>query len=206
MNWSKIRVRDLSTRAIDETSRDIDWSEGWGTTWEEVNPTSEMSVAQLRGKLKDIGADFGPDDDAATLRETLEYNGSPDDYIPIVNAYYPLPGFRGDPERTQLALEGAYLSVALVKLYDGDGGEDYALALTGCGMDLSWDIAAAHIVCGYLPPAWLRLPSMSGDKFDAKHRTIIAALRRTAQIRIRRSRYDLQDLRSVARNLKERGK
>lgn len=84
---------------------------------------------------------------------------------PMMNYYYPLPAFDDDPEEAQGKLAG--VCVTLVRLTNCDfepDGEGYALALTGGGMDLSWDICEAYIRLGYAPPLhFSRLPQFAGQ-------------------------------------------
>jgi hypothetical protein len=82
-------------------------------------------------------------------------------------------------------------------------GGVHALALTGGGMDLSWEICAAYVALGFLPPLEHArdLPRMAGMYFDTGHKRTIAACLRSAQVsgawaraasqRIRRLRADL---------------
>lgn len=49
----------------------------------------------------------------------------------------------------------ASLNVAVVRV-----GNQVGLALTGAGMNLSWQMAAAHIRIGYLPPSELHLADL----------------------------------------------
>lgn len=85
---------------------------------------------------------------------------------PMMSYYYPLPdGFRNWGEhpfpRDEYAAADALRDVPLcVVRIDGDG---YGLALTGGGMDLSWEIAEAFALLGYLPPVhFADLPGMAG--------------------------------------------
>ena len=43
----------------------------------------------------------------------------------------------------------------------------YYLALTGCGMDMTWEIVESYINLGYYPPAhFCRLPCMAGKNLN----------------------------------------
>jgi hypothetical protein len=66
------------------------------------------------------------------------------------------------------------LPVCLVEV----DGSTY-LALTGGGMDLSWEICAAYVALGHLPPVHFAgdLPAMAGLKLDATGLTLAAAWR-----------------------------
>lgn len=83
---------------------------------------------------------------------------------PQMNYYYTLPYFRGDPAVTQARLLHHPVNVCLVRLMVMDEDETYALALTGGGMDLSWDICYAYILLGYAPPLhFCRVPEFAAQ-------------------------------------------
>lgn len=70
---------------------------------------------------------------------------------PMMTGYWPLADFLPvgmEPE--DVAWRMRHLSVCLVKV-----DEQYGVALTGGGMDLSWELAAGAIAAGFLP--WSRL-------------------------------------------------
>lgn len=71
---------------------------------------------------------------------------------PMMNFYWPLGKDLPlrDPDATASALRG--LSVCLVQVDD-----EYGLALTGGGMDLSWVLAAGAVAAGFLPWTGLHL-------------------------------------------------
>lgn len=75
----------------------------------------------------------------------------------------------------------ADLPLCIVRFEDD---ESYALALTGGGMDLSWEIAEAFMRLGYLPPlAYCDLPNMAGmDTGDERHRWVIAGCLRSCEV------------------------
>lgn len=79
-----------------------------------------------------------------TTREVMRDDDAP---TPMMNYYYPLPHFNQDWGIAQAMLLRDGGSVCLVEV-----GGRAALALTGGGMDLSWDICHAYTLLGYLPP------------------------------------------------------
>lgn len=111
---------------------------------------------------------------------------------PMMNYYYPLPD-HADIDPAAAALKLAHLPLCVVSFQqDGYGWSDaavdgdlpaYALALTGGGMDLSWQIAEAHMRLGYMPPAFAcDLPNFAGmDTASPVNAWIIAGCRRTAR-------------------------
>jgi hypothetical protein len=75
---------------------------------------------------------------------------------PMMNYYYELPVFNQIESEAAAKLDG--LPLCLVEVDDR-----YALALTGGGMDLSWEICEAFMRLGYLPPvSFCDLPAMCG--------------------------------------------
>lgn len=92
--------------------------------------------------------------------------------------------------------------ICIVEMYDGETG----FALTGGGMDLSWDIATAYVECGFLPPAWIRLPEFGGMTLNAHRRRIIEACKRSAELMAERARWGIGDLERLEKRLRENGK
>jgi hypothetical protein len=78
---------------------------------------------------------------------------------PLMNYFYLLERggpYGRTPDLAQWAAKLDGLPLCAVEL-DGD----YGLALTGGGMDLSWEIAEAHLRLGYRVPTWVNLPAMA---------------------------------------------
>jgi hypothetical protein len=99
---------------------------------------------------------------------------------------------RQNPGELQMKLILAHLPVCVVNV----NGE-LALALTGGGMDLTWELCEAYMIAGQLPPAALagRLPHMSGRGESADDRAIIAACHESLRIAAMRAEHDRDDLR-----------
>lgn len=93
---------------------------------------------------------------------------------PMMSSYWPVRDDATDLDEDDLcrmAAKIAHLPLCVVYV-DGTVG----LALTGGGMDLSWEIAEAFIRIGYYPPTGLgTLPQMAMEYTD-KHRAIVRAL------------------------------
>ncbi len=140
--------------AIDATAIETDWTEGYGERWESWE-------APCCGACGDYA---GWDADACEWRcgtEGCEAAGTEVEGYgegPMMSYRYPLPGF--DDRDVMEAAEAIKDLPLCVVLYDGE----YALALTGGGMDLSWEICAAYVRLGYLPPVAYAgdLPRYSG--------------------------------------------
>jgi len=103
----------------------------------------------------------GLDDYREAVNDHYQEDGA-DRFSPMMNYYYPLPDYRGNESDDQLLLDREGGSVALVRVHG-----NVVLALTGGGMDLSWDICHAFMLLGYLPPMhFVDLPRFAGKKLD----------------------------------------
>jgi hypothetical protein len=87
-------------------------------------------------------------------------------------------------------------SVCLVRI---DGA--LCLALTGGGMDLSWDICEGYMLLGLLPPAHFEPPQMGGKQRTTRNLRILAACRRSYRLARQWMGQKLQHLRHVAERL-----
>ena len=179
-------VSNLSSAAIEAKPISTDWSEGYTETWEQVYPdVDEWDLDTCTNYLDDQGFGYdeqdGEDDDdyLYDLREACREAVCEDDsFTPIFNFRYPLPDYRGYDGDDQTKLMGG--NVVLVE-YEGE----FFLALTGCGMDLSWDICQAYIALGFLPPVHFcnDLPRLAGDdESDDSHFLVLAAALRSNDI------------------------
>ena len=155
-------IRDLSCAAIEEKPRDVDWSEGYGETWE----CQEYAACEKCRAVLDATT-------GESRHNRIDPESDCDGYVapsegPMMNFFYPLPSGAHDPAAL------AYLPVCLVTLNDEPG-----LALTGGGMDLSWEICEAYMRLGYLPPVhFADLPHMAGKRLDARQFWIFAGASR----------------------------
>jgi len=123
---------------------------------------------------------FAPSEDPDEEDEDIiaEING---EYAegPVMNYYYPMGVWDFDP--VQAAKELLYLPLCVVYIEET---EQWGLALTGGGEDLSWEICEAFIRLGFAPPAhFCDLPRISGRGLDGytpdKDEVIIRACKRT---------------------------
>lgn len=116
------------------------------------------------------------DEECSDSGEEIEVNSEG----PMMNYSYPLPDLRrvGD-DPAEAASRIRDLPLCVVVFRDGS----YALALTGGGMDLSWEIAEAFTRLGFLPPLhFCDLPKMAGMKIDEKARYVVDACLRSAEV------------------------
>ena len=93
---------------------------------------------------------------------------------PMMSYWYPC--CISDPENAAIAL--VHLPLCVVEVDHTTG-----LALTGGGMDLSWEICAAYMLCGYLPPLnWcMHLPRMAGPSSQYT-KMVLAGARRSLEV------------------------
>lgn len=172
-------VDTLRNDLIDAKPEDYDWSEGFGETWDIVAPFSAMDADDLCNFIEErtghapdgwvetpegwrLMAKADEEDEENALRDQCWDCMETDDFAPMMNYYYPAPD--QDAAVMQATLHGVVpLVVVLLR------GEP-VLALSGGGMDLSWEICEAYMHLGYLPPVHFarNLPRMAGRGPDAK--------------------------------------
>jgi len=149
-------VKDMNSGAIFAEPRMMDWSEGWGEEWEAYEVLPDYDCSDYPG-----GCDYkGP---TTTLGDCPECGNHADDWEgPMMYYFYPLPGFQGEEEE---AGKIADLPLCLIYLRVTD---EWGLALSGGGMNMSWYICAAYMRLGYLPPVYFcNLPELAGKPLDA---------------------------------------
>lgn len=168
----------LYVDAIDAKPLDFDFSAGWGETWE-VHPSCQNEpCAECGGS----GGVMTTDEDGDEVTEECSHcDGSgvqesddPDQGFPMMNYAYPLG--RSVPDNVGALLAELPLTVVLI---------DHTpyLALTGGGMDLSWEICQAYVNLGYYPPAhFARLPHMAGRGKSESDRKLLAICRSSLRI------------------------
>ena len=175
-------AKDLCTATVETQSTEFDFSQGYGETWEVV-------MSEKIHKACDSGDD--------------EY----DYYMPMMNYYYPLPDTFARhirPETAADILAKSSCNLTLIEFLK-DYGSRYALALTGGGMDLSWEICEAYTLLGYLPPlAFCRVPRLAGMKLNARTKRILAACNRTVSVSIFRAECIRRDIRLARASLREK--
>lgn len=192
-----IPVDDLKFGCDDALSREYDWGDHLDQ-WAAY-------------EASDIECDCGFEGTAvstngiANCPECDEHFDSYDDG-PMMAYFYPLPDFGRFRAEDAAKLEG--LPLCLVQFTAG-GWDDYnspddslpewALALTGGGMDLSWEIAEAHMRLGYLPPLFTsRLPRFAGKDYGSpRNQWIIAGCKRTAETTAATAQRVVEDLNNL---------
>jgi len=177
MNIAKVKPKDLAVLAVFAEPQDFDYYDR--IDWEIIHSVES---------------------DDPEYEETVEYEQ------PMINYFYPLPEFervmrwKGWDE-TEVAKE-LMRTVPLCLVYQ-DG--KYGLALTGGGMDLSWEICEAYIRCGYLPPLhFCKLPRLAGLRLTPTRRKIIACCRESIRWAEKYLQGAKRELRIITEEMKER--
>ena len=120
-----------------------------------------------------------------TTTEEEEQNEA---FLPMMDFFYPLPDFedqknyRGFEEYEVKDAVDEAGNITLIKKLKESPASAYGLALTGAGMDFSWDICRGYINLGYLPPIHFcdDIPDFAGmDYEDPRNKIVIAACRRS---------------------------
>lgn len=149
------------------------------TPWSQVLPVYTTREEALQW-FKVSGYDLSGDEQEYSLDQLNEAIGercSDNDLcVPMMNYYYPVN--LGDvPEKIQGRLHLYGGSCVLVML-----DENPVLVLTGGGMDMTWDIVWAYVLCGNLPPThFCRLP-WQGEKMSLENRLIIEACKKSVRV------------------------
>ena len=126
-----------------------------------------------------------------------------DEFFPMMNYRYPIPDFdRKDysGRKVKKALDEAG---SLTLIEDLESGEKY-LALTGGGMDLSWDIVKGYVTLGFTPPAHFcrNLPEMAGMRFTKENEEAILGCRRSLDAQSGWNESGLERLKDLEKTLK----
>ncbi len=165
-------LENLNCSAVDVKPLDVDWNElgDIGDRWE----PHEAAVCEKCGEAVNVG--FGGNEAHKDIADSDCDGHVPSCEGPMMNYAYPLPHFQDDDGKGARAL--ATLPVCLVVLDD----QSY-LALTGGGMDLSWEICEAYLTLGYYPPVhFCDLPAMSGRGESPKDKWIVQGCRESLRI------------------------
>lgn len=117
---------------------------------------------------------------------------------PMMNTWWPLPDFSPSEDDAK-NLAGSPFAMCIVQNLETD---EYGLALTGGGMNMSWDIAGAYILLGYLPPVHLRLPRFAGKRLTPTARVTLAAMGKSYRVMVNWMQSNLRDLKGVREYMK----
>lgn len=192
-------LEGLSCDALESAPVSIDWSaarldyEGDGESgwryWEAV-------TCEECGKVFVLSNGGGNDS-----HRDLDSESTCDGYVglsegPMMSYWYPVR--LRDPE--DAAKRIAHLPLCVVEV-EGQTG----LALTGGGMDLSWEICAAFVALGYLPPVhFANLPDMAGNGNTLAERKLIRACEESFRVSMRWAQNGIADLKRLRKRAAER--
>lgn len=188
-------IERLSYAALYSKPIDFNFGEGYPTKWDYVEavecPDCDQPIVDGSEHFNigidehgtDTGARYDPSDDDHD-EETEECSSTGLDARelgsegPVMNYYYPV--------EIDDAAEAARLLVnsPLVVVTEGESDEDgpTGLALSGGGMDFTWDICEAFLRLGMVPPLhFCDLPGIS-NRDNRKNRYIIAACQRSVWV------------------------
>ena len=177
-------VKDLYYGMTDVKPVNYDWISGYPEKW-------DYFAASRCEECGDIVVGRGGEKHC-DLEDKCECTGYvPLNEGPMMSYYYSLPGFDMSCDDAAKLL----VDLPLVVVEFQDSG-DKALALSGGGMDLSWEICEGFMLLGYLPPIHFSdLPEMADRGQSAKDRWIIAGCRRSLQVAKHRAGLSLRRLR-----------
>lgn len=158
---------------------EIDWRERYG----DDDDGWQSFEAPECGECSEYGTWNRDEYEWTCGNETCERHGQPieDDYSdgPMMSYFYPLPDLDRVADEYDAAERIADLPLCVVTFGDGS----HALALTGGGMDLSWEICEAFTRIGFLPPLrYCDLPKLAGKRIDAAERYVLAACHRSCDV------------------------
>lgn len=160
-DWTKkIEFDEEYTREDWDTDSDDERAEMVVAYLKDINEYDTRKRAYYENAGWDAVDDY--DEILDEYRQTRNYDEWADGFFPMMNAYWPvdLP-YGADEEEIATKIDKLAGCASLVEI-DGIG---YAIVMPGGGMDLSWDLAAAYLCCGVIPPVRLLegLPIFGSD-------------------------------------------
>lgn len=193
--------------------RDYDWSEGFTEKWDVIQPydpddfdnDTECPKCEGVGEILNELEEWEECKNCEGIGEIHLDNEEKTGYYdfddmecsntPMMNYYYPLPGSCYDSDDAKKIND-----TCLCLVYFSES-EEYGLALTGGGMDLSWDICKAYIALGCYPPVHFRLPNFAGMRRTERNERVINACVKGREIVKTWMDSDIHDLEHVRRSL-----
>jgi len=162
-------VSSLRADAIREKPLQICWEDAFDRYWD----TDELQCVEVIccdncGHMNVV--EFGEAECSKCGHEALTAEG------PMMNYFYPLPKYIGTAHK--LAEEiGAVCLCAVDHPELGMG-----LALTGGGMDLSWEICAGYVAAGYLPPTHFSNLPVFAQELDEENKLVLFAMKESLEV------------------------
>ena len=126
-----------------------------------------------------------------------------DDFFPMMNYRYPLPDFDEKNHSSDKIKKALRRAGSLTLVEDLKSNEKF-LALTGGGMDLSWDIVKGYVNLGFAPPAHFcrNLPEMAGMALTEENNEAILGCRRSLKVQSGWNERGLEKLKDLEKTLK----
>jgi hypothetical protein len=180
-----IKLDELRCDAIESKPRDFDFSEGYTETWDycEASRCGDCNAVVI-GREGDRHSD---------VDHESECNGHISGEGPMMSYFYPVD--LDDAEEAARKLVDTCLCVVTMT-----EGNQTGLALTGGGMDLSWEICAAFIALGFLPPLhFCDLPGMAGRPRGKEDAFTIKACLRSCEIAASRAMRTAERIRDMVK-------
>jgi hypothetical protein len=173
-------IDDMSGDALSMVPHDFDFGKGYAETWEPHEASEcEKCGAVLVGLAGDKHCNL--DDDSKCDGYVSETSG------PAMNYFYELPVGRSFDTHAAAQIL-VHLPLCVVEWLDDSEHNGYALALTGGGMNLAWEICEAFMRLGFLPPThFADLPAMCGRGISAKDRWIAQGCIKSFEVAASRS-------------------
>lgn len=148
-------------KAATEAARETDFRLRRDEKIKQVLDTLSYEMVDAKPVDFNFGEGYGETWDVPM--ELTEEEMDNEEWLPMMNYMYPLPDDFEIPDDWRDKMN----NTTIVQVRDGYY-EKYYLALTGGGMDLSWEICQTYINLGYYPPAhFCRLPRMAGKDYDS---------------------------------------
>jgi hypothetical protein len=214
VDWGELReAQDNGAEDLFSYYEAFTHSDDEGRDWTLINTDGSTTHVVVDGKawdlsdydtlLDEVGIDTDDDivmpanyPDEETFRALADVEPMFDSSEgPQVNYWYSLESDNADG--ADLAARLGVTSLCVVEV-----GGRFGLALTGGGMDMTWDIADAFIRLGLLPPVhFADLPTMAGLSRSDVNLRVVAAMRRSLTVTIERAQRDLTRLDQVEASL-----
>ena len=184
-------IDSLSCENVDTKPLAVDWREEWSSGGSGDLPDEtfyESTRCQSCGEILTFAGGHSGGNHREVWADSANYDPDADDsdltcdgYVgpcegPMMNYAYPCDWKDGE------AAARALVDLPLVPVVLSDG--EHALALTGGGMDLSWEICHAYILLGNLPPLHhcADLPRYVDRGLGERQRLVLDAAERTASV------------------------
>lgn len=165
-----------------------------------------IDTADVKPEDYNFGEGYAEKWDLAISRTDEEIENG--EFEPMMNHRYPLPHFNDKNLSDEFIKKALNRAGSVTLIEDLESNEKY-LALTGGGMDLSWDIVKGYVNLGFAPPAHFcrDLPRFGGDRLTQENKEAIMACRKSLSAQSgwnQRGLEKLDDLEKTMRvNLKE---